>query len=107
MGSISKAVNKVLGSSPIELANRASVQKLSSESLSGLTSRLDNHESSINTNAHQISNIFGLSDALDSKQGIISGFTGSVQVVVSVDFAAQSVLTKTFELENGIILSIN
>ena len=112
----------------IEMANRASVQKLATESLSGLTARLDNHESGLNTNAHGISNIAGLQtalngksnvghthtianvtglqSALDDKQDVISGATGSFTYVVSVDFAAQTIVTGTVTVDNGIITSI-
>ena len=112
----------------IEMANRASVQKLATESLSGLTARLDNHESGLNTNAHGISNIAGLQtalngksnvghthtianvtglqSALDGKQDVISGTTGSFTYVVSVDFVTQTVVTGTVTVDNGIITSI-
>jgi hypothetical protein len=56
----------------IEMANRATVQKLASENLSGLTSRLDNHESGLNTSAHGISNIAGLQTALNGKEPVFS-----------------------------------
>ena len=145
----------------IEMANRASVQKLSAETVSGLTIRLDNHESGLNTNAHGVANIAGLQttldgkepafskntgfnknfgstsgtvcqgndsrlsdartptahshvigdvsglqSALDSKQDVISGVTGSFTFVVSVDFTAQTVVTGTATVTNGIITSI-
>ena len=60
----------------IEMSNRAAVQKLSDETLSGLTSRLDNHESGLNTNAHGISNIAGLSTALNGKEPAFNKNTG-------------------------------
>lgn len=50
----------------IEMSNRATIQKLSAETLSGLTGRLDNHESGLNANAHQVSNIAGLQAVLDN-----------------------------------------
>lgn len=56
----------------IEMANRASVQKLATESLSGLTIRLDNHESGLNTNAHGIPNVAGLQSVLDGKEPVFS-----------------------------------
>lgn len=167
----------------LELANRATVQKLAAETVSGLTIRLDNHESGLNTNAHGISNIAGLQSALDgksnvghahtiasvtslqsaldgkepvfskntgfnknfgstsgtvcqgndsrlsdarmplththaiddvsglqsaldSKQDVISGVTGSFTFVISVDFTAQTVVTGTATVTNGIITSI-
>lgn len=91
----------------IEMANRASVQKLATESLSGLTARLDNHESGLNTNAHGISNIAGLQTALDSKQDVIIGATGSFTYVKTVDFVGQTVTTGTINVSNGIITSIS
>lgn len=146
----------------IEMSNRATVQKLSTETLSGLTSRLDNHESGLNTNAHQISNIAGLqtelngkepafskntgfnknfgntagtvcqgndsrlSDArvplghahvisdvtglevaLDSKQDVIIGATGSFTYVKTVDFIGETITTGTLNINNGIITSIS
>ena len=146
----------------IEMSNRATVQKLSTETLSGLTSRLDNHESGLNTNAHQISNIAGLqtelngkepafskntgfnknfgstagtvcqgndsrlSDArdplahvhaitdvtglevaLDSKQDVIIGVTGSFTYVKTVDFIGETITTGTLNINNGIITSIS
>lgn len=54
-------------SSVLEIKNTASVSKLAGESLSGLTTRLDNHESGLNTNAHGIPNIAGLQTALNGK----------------------------------------
>lgn len=113
----------------LEMANRASVQKLATESLSGLTARLDNHESGLNTSAHGISNIAGLeialdsksdvghahviSDvtgleiALDSKQDVITGATGSFTYVKTVDFVGQTVTTGTINVSNGIVTSIS
>lgn len=113
----------------IEMANRASVQKLATESLSGLTIRLDSHESGLNANAHGISNIAGLqialdskqdvghahviSDvtglevALDSKQDVIIGATGSFTYVKTVDFIGETIITGTINVNNGIITSIS
>ena len=91
----------------IEMANRASIQKLSSESLSGLTSRLDNHESGLSTNAHQIGNIAGLQDELDGKVDNFVGYTGTLEVVVSVDFTDQITTTAVINIDNGIITSIS
>lgn len=113
----------------LEMSNRATIQKLSVETLSGLTARLDNHESGLNTNAHGISNIAGLSTALngksnvghshvisdvtglevalDSKQDVITGATGSFTYVKTVDFVGQTVTTGTINVSNGIITSIS
>lgn len=146
----------------LEMSNRATIQKLSAETLSGLTDRLDNHESGLNTNAHGISNIAGLQTALngkepafnkntgfnknfgntagtvcqgndsrlsdarvplghahaisdvtglevalDSKQDIISGATGSFTYVKTVDFIGETITTGTINVNNGIITSIS
>ena len=145
----------------IEMANRASVQKLAGENLSGLTDRLDNHESGLNTNAHGISNIAGLqaglnskepmfskntgfnknfgstagtvcegndsrlSDArtpvshnhaisnvrnlqaeLDTKADVFTGYTGTLTVIKTINFGAQTTTTATLNITNGIIVSI-
>ena len=113
----------------IEMSNRATIQKLSAETLSGLTARLDNHESGLNTNAHGISNIAGLQTALnsksdvghahvisdvtglqtelDGKQDVIIGATGSFTYVKTVDFVGQTVTTGIINISNGIITSIS
>ena len=58
-----------LGSSlsVLEISNRASVTKIANETLSGITLRLDNHESGANANSHTITNITGLATALTGK----------------------------------------
>ena len=108
----------------IEMANRATVQKLSNESVSGLTMRLDNHESGLNANAHGISNIAGLVDDLNaivdevnnktdighthSKDDILDlvGYTGTKVVVTGVNFSTQVVTTATINVVDGIITNI-
>ena len=145
----------------IEMANRAVVQKLAGESLSGLTDRLDNHESGLNTNAHGISNIAGLQAELNSKEPVFSkntgfnknfgsttgtvcegndsrlsdartpvshnhaisnvinlqaeldtkadaftGYTGTLTVIKTINFGAQTTTTATLNITNGIIVSI-
>ena len=120
----------------LEIANRATVQKLGAETVSAITSRLDNHESGLNANAHGISNIAGLQTALNGKantahthvesditdldkysqaqinalladkQDTISGATGTLEVITAVDFVEQTVTTATITVSNGIITSI-
>ena len=145
----------------LEMANRASVQKLAGESLSGLTDRLDNHESGLNTNAHGISNIAGLQAGLNSKEPVFSkntgfnknfgsttgtvcegndsrlsdartpvshnhaisnvinlqdeldnkadaftGYTGTLTVIKTINFGAQTTTTATLNITNGTIVSI-
>ena len=145
----------------LEMANRASVQKLAGESLSGFTDRLDNHESGLNTNAHGISSIAGLQAGLNSKEPVFSkntgfnknfgsttgtvcegndsrlsdartpvthnhaisnvinlqaeldtkadaftGYTGTLTVIKTINFGAQTTTTATLNITNGIIVSI-
>ena len=103
----------------LEVANRAVVQKLAGESLSGLTARLDNHESGINYSAHGISNVAGLqteldakayiddvNTALDTKADAFTGYTGTLTVIKTINFGAQTTTTATLNITNGIIVSI-
>lgn len=90
----------------MEIANRASLNSITGR-LDGLTNRVSNHESSTNLNAHQISNVFGLQSALDEKQNIISGHSGTLTVVTSVDFGNSTFETAQFNIVNGIITEIN
>lgn len=103
----------------IEMANRASVQKLASENLSGLTTRLDNHESGLNHSAHIIANVAGLREelddkptidevntALDSKAEVFTGYTGSITYVKTVNYTTQVTTTGIINVSNGIIVSI-
>ena len=168
----------------LEISNRANIQTLNTDAVVTLSDRIANHESSLNANAHQISNIFGLqtelnskepailtkntafnknygstsdtvcqgndsrlSDArtplahthtisnitglqttlegkastthshvisgitnlqteLDNKANVFTGYTGSIDVIISMDFTTQSVTKKTIHITNGIIESI-
>ncbi len=112
----------------MEIANRASLNT-NTGSLDGLTNRISHHESSTNLNAHQISNIAGLENslsgkaptnhthtianvsglqsALDGKQNIISGHSGTLTIVTSVDFVNQTFQTAQVNVSNGIITKIN
>ena len=95
-----------IGASVFEVSNRVAIQtedKLFSE----VVDRADNHESKLNTEAHQINNISGLQTALNGKQDVISGYTGNVSVVVGVDFTAEAVTTVEIKIVNGIITEIN
>ena len=112
----------------MEIANRASLNT-NTGSLDGLTNRISHHESSTNLNAHQISNVFGLQSALDGKaptnhthtianvsglqsaldgkQNIISGHSGTLTIVTSVDFGNSTFETAKLNIVNGIITEIN
>ena len=56
---------------------------------------------------HTVSNVSGLQTTLDSKQNIISGHTGTIDIIVSVDFVNQTSETAQINVSNGIIISIN
>lgn len=99
----------------LEISNRASVQKLNEQDVTGITARIDNHESGLNNNAHQINNISGLTDALNNKANnsdlelkadAFVGFTGSISVVTGVDFVNSTVLTSDINIVNGIITEV-
>lgn len=89
-----------------EVSNRALIQDINSSSLATVKADLDSHKASGNTAAHGISNITGLQTALNGKANVFSGYTGSLTVVKSVDFTAQTVTTATINVNNGIITSI-
>lgn len=57
--------------------------------------------------AHTVSDVSGLETALNGKQNIISGYTGTIDIIVSVDFANQTSKTAKINVSNGIIISIN
>lgn len=86
-----------------EIANRVVINNTTDTVVEGLAG----HQSEKNTSAHEVSNISGLQAALNSKQDIISGYTGTIDIVVSVDFANQTSETAKINVSNGIIISIN
>lgn len=57
--------------------------------------------------AHTVSDVSGLQTALSGKQDIISGYTGTIDIIVSVDFANKTSKTAKINVSNGIIISIN
>ena len=85
-----------------EIANRVVINNTTDAVVEGLAG----HQSEKNTSAHEVSNISGLQAALNGKQDIISGYTGTIDIVVGVDFMAQTVTSKTVNVSNGIITSI-
>ncbi len=86
-----------------EIANRVNINNTTV----AVVEDLADHKSGLNTNAHQISNISGLQTALNGKQDIISGYTGTIDIIVGVDFANQTSETAQINVSNGIIISIN
>ena len=55
---------------------------------------------------HTISDVTGLQSALDGKQNVTSGYTGSFSVVTHVDFPEGTVTTKTITVSNGVIVGV-
>ena len=94
------------GASVFELANRTAVNSNINDT-TGVADSLADHKSGSNNDAHQINNISGLQTALNSKQDVLSGYTGNVSVVVGVDFTAEVVTTVEIKIVNGIITEIN
>ena len=86
-----------------EIANRVAINNTTNEVVEGLAG----HQSEKNTSAHEVSNISGLQAALNSKQNVASGYTGTIDIVVGVDFANQTSETDKINVSNCIIISIN
>ena len=55
---------------------------------------------------HTVSDVSGLQTALNGKQDVISGYTGTISVVTGVNFDAKTVTKVTINVSNGIITSI-
>ena len=91
--------------SVFEISNRATIST-SSDRSSTVANDLSNHLNMSSINAHQIINIIGLQTVLDGKQNVISGYTGTINIVTGVNFTAQTVTKVTINVSNGIITSI-
>ena len=89
-----------------EVSSRVSISNVTDEVVE-VVDGLAEHQSSLNSMAHGISNISGLQETLDSKQNIISGHTGTIDIIVSVDFVNQTFQTAQINVSNGIITKIN
>ena len=93
------------GANVFELANRNAVNN-NINNTTGVADSLADHQSGSNNDAHQINNISGLQTALDGKQSVLTGFTGSFSVVTHVDFPKGTVTTKTITVSNGVIVGV-
>lgn len=89
-----------------EAANRLSTNVLTKDDVTVAVQQLAAHENEGKTDAHIIDNIFGLSQLLDQKQGVISGYTGTFEVVTAVDFETSTTTTSTITVTNGVIVSV-
>ena len=88
------------------LANKSDVGHVHSiANVTNLQTTLDGKAGSVHT--HVIGDVTGLQIALDGKQDTISGYTGSVTFVKTVDFTGHTVTTGTINVSNGIITSIS
>ncbi len=94
------------GANVFEIANRSGLETINTATIPDIVSELLDHKSLSSTNAHQISNINGLQTALDGKQSVLTGFTGSFSVVTHVDFPKGTVTTKTITVSNGVIVGV-
>ena len=55
---------------------------------------------------HLISDITNLQTELDNKANVFTGYTGSIDVIIGVDFTGQTITKKTINITNGIVVSI-
>lgn len=63
----------------LEISNRAAVQKIALEDVTGIIANIENHESGLNPNAHGVANIGGLQGFLDGKSPV-----GHVHTIANV-----------------------
>lgn len=111
----------------LEISNRVAVNN-TTDGIAGVANNLANHQSAANTNAHQITNVFGLQSALNGKANTVhthsvsdvSGLqsaldskadkslvTQAITVITDVDFVNQTVVTANINVVDGIIVEIN
>ena len=111
----------------LEVSNRVAVNN-TTDGIAGLANNLASHQSAANTNAHQITNVFGLQSALNSKANTVhthsvsdvselqsaldskadkSLVTQVITVITNVDFVNQTVDTANINIVDGIIVEIN
>ena len=123
------AIGKNIKAHVFEISNRVLIQEINGTTLGTVSNTLNTHIASGNTAAHivsnisglqtaldgkansshthTISNVTGLQTALDGKQATISGATGTVTYVKTVNFGTNTVTTGTINVSNGIITSIS
>ena len=100
------------GASVFELSNRIAINN-DINGTAGVADRLADHQSGLNTNAHQISNISGLQLALTGLQSLLdsktdkSSVTQVITVITKVNFANQTVTTANINIVDGTITRIN
>ena len=120
---------KLISKSVFDIAARAKLQQIDLVSLETTDTKISDHIKKDNTLAHTVDNIAGLRPLLDGKSytghthtsseitdissllankaNKFTGFTGSFSVITSVNFTGKTVTSKTVNVNNGIITSIN
>ena len=71
----------------------------------GNDSRLSDARTPVSHN-HAISNVINLQAELDTKADAFTGYTGTLTVIKTINFGAQTTTTATLNITNGIIVSI-
>lgn len=55
---------------------------------------------------HSITDVINLESFLDDKAEVFKGYDGTISVVISVNFVAQTVVTKTLTFVNGVLTDV-
>ena len=120
---------KSISKSVLDIAARAKLQQIDLVTLEATNTRISEHTKKENELAHTVDNIAGLrpllngksytghthtsseitdiSKVLANKANAFTGFTGSFNVITSVNFTGQTATSKTVNVSNGIITSIS
>ena len=120
---------KLISKSVFDIASRAKLQQVDLVSLETTNTKISDHIKEDNKLAHTVDNIAGLRPLLDGKSytghthtsleitnissllankaNKFTGFTGNFSVITSVNFTGQTATSKTINVSNGIITSIN
>ena len=124
-GVFSKAISRGV----FDIAARAKLQQIDLVSLETTNTTISDHTKEDNEIAHTVDNIAGLRPLLDGKSytghthtsleitdissmlankaNAFTGFTGSFNVITSVNFTGQTATSKTVTVSNGIIVSVS
>ena len=126
---MARLFGKIISNSVFDIASRAKLQQVDLVSLETTNTKISDHIKEDNKLAHTVDNIAGLRPLLDGKSytghthtssditdisnvlankaNAFTGFTGSFSVITSVNFTGQTATSKTINVSNGIITSIN
>lgn len=120
--------SKSISKSVFDIAARAKLQQIDLVSLETINTKISDHTKKDNELAHTVDNIAGLRPLLDGKSytghthtsseitdissllankaNKFTGFTGSFNVITSVNFTDKTVTSKTITVSNGVVTSI-